>query len=88
MIPTEQTPSGIEGKQQQSCQQAQTEQEIGQPAKTRQPPPKGAEQIVHKTQCQSQKDGKKKLQTLNADRQRHQPKSRAKKPPASRGLSS
>lgn len=88
MIPPEQTPPGVEGKQNKSCQQTQTEQKVGKPAKTRQPPPKGAEQIIYEAQKKPQHHGEKKFLTLNIDRKRHQPKRRAKKPPASRALSS
>lgn len=87
MVAAKQSPTGVEGKQKKSCQEAKTEKKVRQMTKTLLPT-KGAKQIVHKTQRQTQSHGKEKFRALNADRQRHQPKSRAKKPPASRALSS
>ncbi len=87
MVAAKQSPTGVEGKQKKPRQETKTEEKVRQMAKSLLPT-EGTKQIVHETQRQTQSHGKEKFRALNADRQRHQPKSRAKKPPASRALSS
>lgn len=87
MVAAKQSPTGVEGKKKKPCQKAQTKKKIRQMTKTL-PSTDGTKEIVHETQRQSQSYRKNKFRALNANRQRHQPKSRAKKPPASRALSS
>lgn len=51
-------------------------------------PPQAPQQIIDQAQRQAQQSGQEELPRLGGDRQLHQPKSRAKKPPASRAASS
>jgi len=88
MVAPKQPPSGIEREQNKTGQEPETEEKIGQPAQFGKPPPERTEQIIQKACRNSQKYGQEKLQPLYTDRQSHQPKSRAKKPPASRAVSS
>lgn len=88
MIAPKQPSSGIKGEQNKASQKPETKEKISQPAQLWVPSPEGAEQIIQKACRDPQHYGQEKFQPLYADRQRHQPKSRAKKPPASRAVSS
>ena len=88
VIQPEQAAAGIDRKPRQNRQQQQAEEQIhpmGQPtAQAAQTP---AEIIQHRRR-DPQQDRLSEPQRLGCDRQLHQPKSRAKKPAASRPLSS
>ena len=82
----EQTPCRIESEGGHSHKQAQAGQKIRQPKKPFSP--KRTEKVVQKPQKDTQKGSDQQLGSLRANRQLHQPNSRARKPTASRPSSS
>ena len=82
----EQAPGRVKGEQDHSGQEAQSEDQVRQP---QQPSAsQRPQQIVHEAQDRPQSRRFQKLTGLSGNGKLHQPKSRAKKPPASRPSSS
>lgn len=87
-IDAEQALAGIDGKQQKAGRQDQPEQQVQKPGQARPQAARAAQHIVKQAQPDPQGHRLQELPRLGRDRQLHQPKSRAKKPPASRAESS
>lgn len=83
-VKPEQSAAGIEQIPQRTGQKNKDENQIPQPSQLFLQPPKTPQQIIDCAKTQSQQNGYQKFQTLDGNRQFHQPNRRAKKPPASR----
>ena len=84
----EQSTARIDGKQQNAHKEGAAEDQVCHPRQTRPLPPQCPQHIVPQSQSGPHEKGRKKLRRLRRNRQLHQPKSLAKKPPVWAGVSS
>ena len=79
---TEAAAPGVERKKEERRQQHDAEERVGGPGELRMTAAQGAQEIVEKSQRDAERGGPQKLGRLEGDRELHQPKIRAKRPPA------
>lgn len=77
----EQALPGNEGEPPEGAEQAHTPNQIQQSRQPTVEPPDSPQQVIESAQSKAQNQRQQKLPALDADRQLHQPKSRAKKLP-------
>ena len=83
----QQSPARVERQRQQREKKREHEQRVRHHGQTGRAPPERTQQIVKHAQSRAERKCRRELKRLKAQRQLHQPNSRAKKPPAGAGSS-